>query len=249
MEMLGFALLVAVSFISSIIGTMIGTAMLILPPTMIFLGIPVHTAIATSRFSLLGVGIGNITRFSLKNRIQRKYVVPFALAGVIGAVFGASLLTKINEETLKKIIGIFMLIVSLLIFFEGKIKPKKARQKITIRHYFLSILSGIFIGAYIGVIGGGGATVIIFLLILIYGLSFKDAVVNQKAVTLPISIITTIIFVYQGLIEYRLGLPLLIINIIGGWIGAGLMLKFRNIWLKRILVPVIIIMAIRLIFF
>ena len=232
---------------SSIIGTMIGTAMLFLPPTMIFLGIPVYTAVATSRFSMLGIGLGNMTKFSLKNKIQLKYVLPFAIAGVIGSVIGASYITKINAELLKKVIGILMIIVALLILFEGYIESRRKASKIKARHHFFSILSGVFIGAYIGIIGGGGATLIIFLLILIYGLSFQDALVNQKAVTLPISIITTIIFIYHGLIDYKLGLPLLAINMAGGWVGAGLVLKFNNTWLKRILVPVIVIMAVKLI--
>lgn len=249
MDTLGFVLLLAVSFLSSIIGTMIGTAMLFLPPTMIFLGVPVYTAVATARFSMMGIGLGNMTNFSLKNRIHLRYVLPFAIAGVIGSVIGASAITKINAELLKRVIGILMIIVALFILFEGYIESKKKVSKIKARHHFLSILSGAFIGAYIGIIGGGGATLIIFLLILIYGLSFQDALANQKAVILPISIITTIIFIYQGLIDYRLGLPLLAINVIGGWVGASLVLKFNNKWIKRILVPVIVLMAIRLIFY
>jgi len=249
MDTLGFVLLLVVSFLSSIIGTMIGTAMLFLPPTMIFLGVPVYTAIATARFSMVGMGVGNITKFSLKDKIQFKYVLPFAIAGVIGSVMGASFMTKINAELLKRVIGVLMVIVALLIMFEGYIKPKKRAPKIKVKHHFLSILSGLFIGAYIGIIGGGGATLIIFLLILIYGLGFHDALVNQKVITLPISIITTIIFIYQGLIDYKLGLPLLATNVIGGWVGASLILKFNNAWLKRLLVPVIIIMAIKLILY
>ncbi len=248
MDITNFILLIIISFIASIIGSIIGTAMLILPPAMIFMGIPVHTSVATARFSMVGIGIGNITKFSIKDKIQLKYTLPFALAGIFGSIFGASILIKINEEILKTIIGILMIVVSLLILFEDYIKTKKVKTKITTRQHILSVLAGIFIGAYMGIIGGGGATLIIFLLVLIYGLSFQNAVANQKAVTLPISIVTTIIFIYQGLIDYKLGIPLLLVNIAGGWLGAGLVLKFKNIWLKRILVPIIIVMAVKLIF-
>lgn len=249
METINLILLLGVGFIASIIGSMIGTAMLILPPTMIFLGIPVHTAVATARFSMLGVGIGNITRFSLKDRIQMKYVVPFALSGVVGAAIGAFYLTKINEEVLKVVIGVLMIVVSVVILFEDNKVIKKKKSQITFKNHILSILAGLLLGSYIGVVGGGAATLIIFLLILIYGLSFQKALANQKAVTLPISIIATIIFIYQGLIDYKLGIPMLIVNLAGGWVGAGLILKMNNLWLKWLLVPVIIAMAIKLIFF
>ncbi|MBI2652698.1 sulfite exporter TauE/SafE family protein [Candidatus Woesearchaeota archaeon] len=87
------------------------------------------------------------------------------------------------------------------------------------------------------------------MLILIYGLSFHNAVATQKAVTLPISIIATLVFMYQGIIDYSLGIPLFIVNIIGGWIGAGFLLRFSPLWLKRILVPISVILAIMLMFF
>ena len=248
METANLILLLIVSLFSSVIGSVIGTAMLILPPAMIFLGIPVHTAIATARFSMLGIATGNLARFSMKEKIKLRYVLPFALAGIIGSLISSLFLKHINEEILKKAIGIIMISFSLLVFFEVRIKPKKGKTRATMNPHAISAIGGFFVGGYIGIIGGGGATIIIFLLVLIYGLSFQDALANQKAVTLPISIITTVVFVYQGLIDYGLGVPLLLVNIAGGWIGAELILKFKNTWLKRILVPVIMLMALGLLF-
>lgn len=223
--------------------------MVVLLPLMIFLGVPVHTAVATGRFSMLGINIGNIAMFSQNEKIQSKYFIVFAGAGAIGSLVGALFLVYINEKILKMVIGIFMILVSILVLLEDYIKPKKIKHKITRKHNIISALAGIFVGGYIGIIGGGGATIIILLLILIYGLSFHDALANQKAVSLPISIIATIVFIYQGLIDYKLGVPLFIVNFIGGFVGAGLVNKFRGLWLKRIVVPIVILMAIKLIFF
>src|SRR3989338_743419 len=247
MEILSFILILAVSFIASIIGTIIGSAMLILPPTMIFFGIPPHTAVATGRFSMVGVGIGNATRFSMRNMIRLKYVIPFAAAGIVGAVFGALSLKRIDGDFLKILMGILMMIISVLLIFEDYLMNRKIKANISFKSHLLSIISGLFLGAYIGVIGGGGATIVILLLVLIYGLNFRDAVANQKAVTLPISIIATIIFIYQGLIDYRIGIPLFLVNMVGGWVGVGLLMKFDSKWLKRIIIPIIILLAIKLI--
>ena len=247
MDFINFLLLLAVSFLSSIIGTMIGMAMLILPPVMIFMGIPVHVAVATARFSMVGIGVGNISRLSLKNKIQSKYAYPFAIAGVIGAIISSSFISIINEDWLRMIIGIFMLIISVLVLFEERLSLIRRKSRITKMQHFLSILGGLFVGSYIGIVGGGGATIIIFLLVVIYGLNFQDATINQKVATLPISIVTTVIFIYQGLIDYKLGVPLFLINIIGGWVGAWLLLKINSKWLKRILLPVIVFMALKLI--
>lgn len=249
METLSFALLLLVSFLSAVMGTMIGMAMVIMLPAMIFLGIPVHTAIATGRFSMVGISVGNIGKFSKRQKIEMKYVLPFAIAGVAGAIAGALFMVLINEDILKKVIGFFMIVISILFLFEDYLKLKAKKTRISSKRHFISAVAGFFVGSYIGTVGGGGATIIIFLLVLIYGLSFHDAVANQKAVTLPISIIATLIFMYQGLIDYRLGIPLFLANIAGGWIGAHLILKFKASWLKAILIPVAMIFAIKLLFF
>lgn len=246
MEILHFIILILASFVSAIIGTMAGMAMVIMLPIMIFFGIPVHTAIATGRFSMVGVGLGNITKFSENEKMQPRYFLAFASAGVIGSLFGAYFLENISEKTLKTVIGMFMIIVSGLVLMEDYIHARKA-GKISRRHQFLSALGGLFVGSYIGIVGGGGATIIIFLMILIFGLSFHEAVANQKAVTLPISIVATLVFVYHGLVDYRLGVPLFIVNMIGGWFGASLLMKFRPLWLKRILVPVVVALGLWLI--
>lgn len=249
MEITSFILLLVASFLASIMGTLVGMAMVVLLPLMIFLGVPVHTAIATGRFSMLGVNMGNITRFSQNGKIQQKYFLVFAVTGVIGSLAGALYLIYINEKLLKMIIGVFMILVSVLVLLEDYIMPKSSRHRITMKHHIISASAGIFVGSYIGIIGGGGATIIILLLILVYGLNFHDALANQKAITLPISVVATIVFVYQGLIDYKLGIPLFIVNLIGGFVGAGLVTKFKGLWLKRVIVPFIIILAIRLIFF
>ena len=249
MDILGFSLLMLVSFLAAIMGTMVGMAMLVLLPVMIFLGIPVHTAVATGRFSMVGISLGNIGQFSRKQKIELKYVVPFAVAGVIGALVGASFMVMVNENMLKKTIGIFMILISVLFLLEDFLRLKAKKSEISRNHHLLSIAAGFFVGSYIGTIGGGGATIIIFMLVLIYGLSFYDAIANQKAIVLPISIIATLVFMYQGLIDYTIGIPLFIVNIAGGWIGAHLMLKFKPVWLKMVLVPLSILLAIRLIFF
>lgn len=247
MDALSFVSLLTVSFLSAIMGTMVGMAMTVLLPVMIFLGIPAHTAVATGRFSAVGISLGNIGKFSRRQKIEMRYVLPFALAGIFGSLFGASFMVRIDEGALKKFIGIFMITVSLLVLLEDFLKPRFKKTRISHKHHVLSVLAGFFIGIYIGILGGGAATIVILLLILIYRLSFHDAVANQKAVTLPISLIATFVFMYQGLIDYRLGIPLFIVNIIGGWVGASLIMKFNPAWLKKVIVLISIALAIKLI--
>jgi uncharacterized protein len=248
MEPVGFAALLAIGFIASIIATFMGMGMLIIPPSMILFGIPVHTAVATSRFSILGLNIGNVSRFSSKGRLKFRYAIPFASAAVFGTLIGASFMSRIDERLLKAVIGCFMIAVSLLIAFEKKLISRKHGGHITLKQDIVSFILGFFVGSYLGIIGGGGATIIILLLSLIYGLGIHDAIASQKAITICTTVISTSVFIYQGLIDYKLGIPLLLANLFGGWVGAGLLFKFKANWLKSVIIPVVMAMGMWLIF-
>ena len=194
MEPAGFVLLLVISFLASIMGTMVGMAMVVMVPVLVFLGMPVHTAVATGRFSMVGIGLGNIRTFLRREKMEPKYILPLSIAGLIGTLIGTSFLKHLSENALEKTIGIFIIAISILVLFEEKLRPKVLRTKVTIKHHILSALAGLFIGSYVGIVGGGAATIIIFVLVLIYGLNFHQAVANQKAVTLPISIMATSAF-------------------------------------------------------
>ena len=250
MDPLGYIILLIVCFIAAIIGTMMGMAMLIIPPILIFLGIPIHTAIATSRFSALGIGLGNISTFAKQGTMKKEYILPFAIGGVLGAISGALLMKGISERTLEILLGSFMVLISIVIFFDDRLKRIKPQlHEISWKHHLFGIVAGYVLGAYIGVIGGGAATIIIFLLVAIYGLNMHEALANQKAITFPITVVAAIVFVTQGLIDYWLAIPMLLANFAGGRVGVHIALKTRPTWLKNILVPLTIAFGLKLIFF
>ena len=250
MDPIGYLILLTVSFSAAIIGTMMGMAMIIVIPVMVSLGVPIHTAIATGRFSMLGINVGNIAVFSKQRTMRKEYILSFAVAGAVGAFAGASSLSLISEGALKTIVGVCMILISIIVFFEEKIRQfHHGKTEVTFKHHALSALAGLFIGSYIGVIGGGGATLVIFVLVLLYGLNFHQALANQKAITLPISLIATLVFIVQGMIDYRLAIPMLIANLFGGMIGVRVVMKMKGHWLRNILVPVTIVLGLMLIFF
>ena len=104
MDLIGYLILLTVCFFAAIIGTMMGMAMIIVIPVMVSLGVPIHTAIATGRFSMLGINMGNIVSFSRQKTMRREYILSFAVAGAIGAFAGASSLSLISEEALRIIV-------------------------------------------------------------------------------------------------------------------------------------------------
>ncbi|MBI4143249.1 sulfite exporter TauE/SafE family protein [Candidatus Woesearchaeota archaeon] len=91
MDAVSFVLLLVVSFLSAIMGTMVGMAMVIMVPVMVFLGIPIHNAVATGRFSMIGIGVGNIRTFSKREKMDQRYIKTLAISAIIGTLAGTCL--------------------------------------------------------------------------------------------------------------------------------------------------------------
>jgi hypothetical protein len=61
-----------------------------------------------------------------------------------------------------------------------------------------------------------------------------------------LSISSLAIFAFSGIIDYRIGLVLLIGMAIGGYIGAHAALKKGDLWVKRLFVLFVIIFGVKL---
>src|SRR3989338_2531267 len=104
MEFLSLAMLFIVTLLSSVMGCMIGGAILIVFPVMVFFGMPVHAAIATARFAIAGSAIGSFGNYYRLKRVNLKIALPFAVTAVIGSFIGANITVSLSENALKNLI-------------------------------------------------------------------------------------------------------------------------------------------------
>jgi hypothetical protein len=74
-------------------------------------------------------------------------------------------------------------------------------------------------------------------------MTFVQAVATTKLINIFSSFVATLIFWVQGIVDYKLGMILGIAMFIGGIIGGQIALKLSNIWLQRIYLTVITILA------
>jgi len=66
---------------------------------------------------------------------------------------------------------------------------------------------------------------------------------------LALTISSLVIFALNGIIDYKIGIVLLIGMTVGGYIGAHVAIKKGDLWVKRLFVFLVIISGIKLLFF
>lgn len=107
-----------------------GTVLILL--LSIFMGVDQHIAQATNLVFFIPTAIGAII-IGIKNKnIQWKLAVPIILAGAVGAAISSSISTHINVQILRKLFGIFLLIIAsyeIVSWYKMYIKEKNSHTK------------------------------------------------------------------------------------------------------------------------
>lgn len=110
----------------------------------------------------------------------------------------------------------------------------------------LLVISGVFIGFINGFLGGGGGTLVVIVLLALLQLSQKQAHATAILVILPVSVLSAVVYFFNGSVDW---LPTLYatIGVVGGGIcGALLLNKLKGNVIKIIFAIIMLIAAVRM---
>lgn len=86
------------------------------------------------------------------------------------------------------------------------------------------------------------------MLILFFGQTLLEGAATRKIAQFISTAMAIVIFAIVGVIHYPLGIALFIGNLIGSYIGAHYSDKIGNIWIKRLFIVIVLIMAVKLLY-
>lgn len=240
-------LLILIFFATSFVGVVTGSNSLIAVPAMFQFGISAKTAVATNMFALVFMSAGATIPFLRDRTIDVRRITPLLLITVVASGAGAGLVGLITDQSLKLIVSIAMISVALFILFKREAGIEKL-EKISRRSLAVTFILTFLLGVYGGLYSGGYVTVLTTVLVAFFGLTFKEAVASTKLINVVSSTIATVVFMWQGLVDYRLGIILGGTMFIAAYIGAHYATKLNDVWLKRIFLTVVFLLAIKTIF-
>lgn len=230
--------LIVVFLLTSIVGVVTGSNSLIAVPAMFQVGIDEKVAIATNMFGLVFMAIGGTIPFLRQGKIEIGKLTPLIVLTLIGSALGALLVGYITNDSIKLIVSIAMFVVVIFTLFRSQ--PKEGTKILWIGHiasFLLAIYGGLYSGGYVTILT---ATFVAFL-----GMDYTQAVGSTKLVNVFSSGIATLVFMWQGLVDYTLGIILAVTMFVGAYIGAHYAVKMNEIWLKRIFLGTVVILAVK----
>lgn len=242
-------ILVLLFFLTSVVGVVTGSNSLITVPAMFQFGIDAKVAVATNMFGLTFMAVGGTLPFLGKGVIDRGRLPWLVLLTLAGSALGALLVLVVPGRAMPLIISISMLAVALFTLMRrraGVIPPDvPAARGAELGAYALTFALGIYGGFF----SGGYVTMLTATYVALFRMTFVEAVSTTKIVNIFSSLIATLVFMWRGLVDYRLGVLLGIAMFLGAFVGARVTLKLNNTWLRRIFLATVIILAAKILFY
>ncbi len=240
-------LLIVLFFVTTVVGVVTGSNSLITVPVMFQFGIEPKVAVATNMFGLTFMAIGATIPFLRQGAIDKRRVSPLVILTVIGSAIGASLVSFISDKTMPVIVSVSMIIVTIFTLLKrdaGVSKTEIVSRRFLIITYALTFLLGIYGGLY----SGGYVTILTATFVAFFGMTFSESVASTKLINVFSSLIASLIFMWQGLVDYKLGAILAVVMFAGAYVGAHTATKLSDVWLKRIFIGTVLILAVKTIF-
>jgi uncharacterized membrane protein YfcA len=149
----------------------------------------------------------------------------------------------ITNQAIKIIVSVAMIAVVIFTIVRPKTTDSATKRPITISWFV--ILLTFLLAIYGGLYSGGYVTVLTAVFIAFAGMTYTGSIAATKLINVFSSGIATLLFMWQGLVDYQLGIILAVTMFVGAFAGAHFATKLNENWLRRIFLATVFLLAIK----
>jgi uncharacterized protein len=155
----------------------------------------IRVALGTSLAVIIPTAFSSAYGHYRKEQVDLKALIYLGLSGFVGAIFGGYTATNAPGDILRILFGLVLLMVALrmLVFKEPETFGTKTEN------IYIFLLLGFFVGIMSGLVGIGGAVIMIPVLVIFLGFNMRQAVGTSSAVIVATALGGILIYVLNGL--------------------------------------------------
>jgi uncharacterized membrane protein YfcA len=238
--------LFAAAIVAGCIDALAGGGGLITIPAMLMCGIPTVAAIATNKLGGVGGTLSASLHFIKTGDIKLREMKWMMLTTFIGSFVGGIVLTMVDSGFLSVIVPFLLIGFSLYFLFSPNLGEVDQEKRIS--PYIYTLLIATIIGFYDGFFGPGTGSFFTISLVFLLGFNLVKATAQTKALNFCSNLAALLYFVYDGHIMWDVGLLMFIGQVIGGKIGAKLVLSKGKKLIKFVMIAVAIGISSKILF-
>jgi uncharacterized protein len=247
MDLTQLIVIFCASVVTSTFGTLVGGSSLITIPLLIVMGLPPHTAISTDRIGTAGISMAGLYSFHRKGMVRYGLAFTVGIPCLIGGFIGANLALQISPELLKKLIVALTVILLIFVMTNPRLGVQTATNRpLTAGRCVLGAFLGFIVGIYGGFYGAGAGTLLAYIMIIVFRQTFLESAANNKVAGIMMSATSAATYAYHGAIHIPLAVVMFVGCCIGSYMSAQYSDRLGNIWIKRLFIAMIVLMAVKL---
>ncbi|MBF6595543.1 MAG: sulfite exporter TauE/SafE family protein [Thermaceae bacterium] len=217
----------------------LGGGVVAVPLMTSFLGISQHVATATSLVMVIFTAISGAITYGLHGKVDWVASVVLASTAIIAARLGAQFSHSLPEWKLKRFFGWYLLVISVLLLFKPLIPHVSSRPEGLL--YVLPLLfAGGLAGFFSGMLGVGGGTVMVPIMVLLAGLEQHVAQGSSLMAMIPSAAVGSYTHYRLGKV-FQQALPGLIAGVLLGTAVGGNIANVLPEWALRTVFAVVLV--------
>lgn len=211
----------AAAMVGSALNAVAGGGSFFTFPALIFSGVPILNANATSTVALWPGAVSSAYTYRNSLHIKKKLLLSFTITSTIGSICGTTLLLYTPPDTLRMLLPYLMLSATLLLIFKNRIANNTWLPSGENNASFVLFLQFI-IGVYGGYFGGGMGILMLAAFNLMGFANLQQMNALKSFLGAFINGIAVIIFIITGNVFWVEALVMVAAAIAGGYLGAFL---------------------------
>lgn len=220
-----------------------GGGFIILPYFLLVVGLPPANALATAKMGGIGTSFGAMTALRGKGLVHKGLVYKFMIITVFCSLVAAWLIPRLDPGFFERMIGVFLLLLIPTLFVNKKALQPGVRSRHWIGLGFVLYTVFSFLQT---VIGTGMGSVLVLILMFLFGLSALESNATKRVAQSVQSAILFVLLAIQGLVYWWHGIAGLLGATIGSYIGTHIAIKKGDRFVRVMLAAVMLTSGIAL---
>ena len=251
-----YLLLFAAGSVAGTINVLAGGGSFLTLPLLIFLGLPPTVANGTNRIAILVQNVGAVWSFNRHGVMDWSWIRSAALPALAGAGLGTWAAIRIGDASFQRVLATLMIVFAVVMLLDplrNRIRRGaadavgQAAETETPARLSGVAFSATFFG--VGVYGGfvqAGVGFFILALAMLAGFDLVRGNALKVLVVLVFTPLALVLFAMAGKVDWGMGIALAGGNLLGGLIGTHLTVLKGHAWVKRVVVVMIVVFALKL---
>jgi uncharacterized membrane protein YfcA len=205
------------AFAAGVMNSVAGGGSFLSFPALVFAGVPPISANATNNAAMWVGTIGSARGYREEVREHRSFLLPVISVSVAGALIGACLLLFTPPTVFQRLIP-WLLLFATLAFVAS---PWMTRDTIAVPRHAPWRLAAQFAVSIYGGYFGAGMGILMLAVLAFSGLpSFNAQNAVKNVLSVSINGVALIPFVVARIVDWRFAIPMAVLALLGGYLGA-----------------------------